>query len=94
MRTEDELTRALDEVERDERLHYKVASIASNSVLVVEQVALHAKASALRWALGFPARRYHGRDDETPCEGCGRLTEGRALATKGQQRCSECGVTF
>ena len=64
MKTQQELEEKLAEIESDTRLGYSLATIRENSPLALIQLDLKSKAGMLRWALGLPGRRYHGRDEE------------------------------
>jgi hypothetical protein len=51
MKTEDEIKEKLEELEGDERLHYKPAQVQINAPLALLQVGLETGVNALRWAL-------------------------------------------
>lgn len=65
MRSEAEIRKALDEIESDERLHYRIASGYSNWPLLAIQCDLKGRANAYRFALGLPLRHYFGEDEAT-----------------------------
>lgn len=65
MKTEQELTKALNEIEADERLQYPLATVFENAPLALIQIGLKAKAQAYRFALDLPNGKYHkGVKDE------------------------------
>ncbi len=62
MKTKEEIERILAEIEADERIEYKAASIMINAPLALEQICLTARADLLRKILGLPLKKYHGKD--------------------------------
>ena len=51
MKTEAEIVEKLSEIEQDERLGYKTATIAINAPLALIQLSLETKRDLLRWIL-------------------------------------------
>jgi hypothetical protein len=62
MKTEAEMEAKLTELEADPRIEYPVATLFENALLALIQVDLEAQCRTLRWALGLPYRKYHGKD--------------------------------
>lgn len=58
MKTEEQLTIRLRELEADERLYYKTATIIENAPLALHQLAGEVESRTLRWVLGMPVKKF------------------------------------
>jgi len=62
MKTKEQITKMLEEIEADTRLEQPAAHVEVNGPLAIIQIELKTRAGAFRDILGLPRRMYHGED--------------------------------
>lgn len=55
MKTEKEIRSEIDKINKDERFHYPIANVFSNSPLALIQLEMETKYDTLHWVLGEPS---------------------------------------